>query len=51
MPESIYLITLHDLSFEWIPFGDYYDAETFALMTSLFDQITNLFYRQWMLWN
>jgi hypothetical protein len=51
MPESISLITLHDLSFEWISFGDYYDTETFALMTSLFDQITNLFYRQWMLWN
>lgn len=51
MPESISLITLHDLPFEWISFGDYYDAETFALMTSLFDQITNLFYRQWMLWN
>jgi len=34
MPESISLIALDDLSFEWTSFGDYYDAETFALISA-----------------
>ena len=45
MSEGIFLIAFYNMAFEWISFSDYYDAEMFPLTTSLFDQITNLFYR------
>jgi hypothetical protein len=51
MPKGISLIAFYNMSFEWISFSHYYDAEMFPLTTSLFDQITNRFYRQRMLRN
>jgi hypothetical protein len=51
MPEGISLVAFYNMSFQWISFSDYHDAEMFPLTTSLFDQITNRFYRQRMLRN